>query len=114
MKHTVVADYAGAGATHDTHGEYMIRARDRRDADRAVVIHMTYEQMVDARDRLTALIDNPPEWTRAGRRKHAEAPACPAGLLPMGDGPVERCVATGPHTVHVTATGEKFTTDADV
>jgi hypothetical protein len=69
MKQTVAADYAGAGATHDTRGEFMLRARDRRDADRAVVIHMTYEQMVDARDRLTALIDNPPAWTRAGRER---------------------------------------------
>lgn len=69
MKHTVEADYAGAGATHDSRGEFTVRARDRRDSDRAVVIHMTYEQMIDARDRLTALIENPPAWTRAGRER---------------------------------------------
>ncbi|MEV7034573.1 hypothetical protein AB0N99_30630 [Streptomyces sp. NPDC093272] len=34
---------------------------------------------------------------------------CSAGLLPKGDAPVERCIVEGPHDVHITKTGRRWT-----
>lgn len=42
----------------------------------------------------------------------APAPACTAGLLPHGSGPVDRCVVRGSHDDHRTAAGGRWT-DAD-
>ncbi|WP_086780034.1 hypothetical protein [Streptomyces griseus] len=42
-----------------------------------------------------------------------EEPTCSAGLLPPGDAPVERCVETGRHTEHATATGQRWTDDTE-
>jgi hypothetical protein len=36
---------------------------------------------------------------------------CPAGLLPEGDAPVDRCIVEGPHDQHVTAFGKRWTGD---
>jgi len=64
QKRTVSANYVGVGVTTDHSRPFTVRARDRRDAERVVVVHMSYAEMVDARDALTELIDNPPAWTR--------------------------------------------------
>jgi hypothetical protein len=34
---------------------------------------------------------------------------CPAGLMPLGDGPVEKCMERPPHRTHRTAAGEAWT-----
>lgn len=34
---------------------------------------------------------------------------CPAGLMPLGDDPVEECVERPPHRTHRTATGKAWT-----
>jgi hypothetical protein len=73
MTRTITAAFHGVTVTHDARGEYAIRGRDHAQPNRPVVIHMTYEQMVDAREALTVLIDNPPAWTRAGRERLATA-----------------------------------------
>jgi len=39
----------------------------------------------------------------------AVLPPCPAGLLPVGDGPVERCTVKGPHVSHLTTAGQSWT-----
>lgn len=44
--------------------------------------------------------DDAPEYT-----------PCPAGLLPTGNEPVERCIVEGPHEGHVTATGKRWAAD---
>lgn len=37
-----------------------------------------------------------------------ESEPCPAGLLPKGDAPVERCIVEGGHGTHVAATGRRW------
>ncbi|MET7795703.1 hypothetical protein [Streptomyces decoyicus] len=34
---------------------------------------------------------------------------CPAGRLPLGSGPVERCIEIGPHERHRNAAGDTWT-----
>lgn len=46
------------------------------------------------------------EDTAADDQTPAPSEPCPAGLLPTGDGPVDRCVNEGPHKVHATASGQ--------
>lgn len=38
-----------------------------------------------------------------------EPEPCPAGLLPRGEEPVERCMVEGPHQTHVSPTGKRWT-----
>ncbi|MER8155146.1 hypothetical protein [Streptomyces sp. NPDC094472] len=40
----------------------VIQGCDERDPERFVAVHMTRQEMVAARDSLTELIDNPPDW----------------------------------------------------
>lgn len=64
-----------------------------------------------------------PTWTWAATDRNPDAtwdpaddeppPACPAGLLPLGDGPVDRCIVEGPHKQHVTALGKRWTNPDD-
>ncbi|MFD3814971.1 hypothetical protein ACFWRZ_07885 [Streptomyces rubiginosohelvolus] len=42
-----------------------------------------------------------------------EETRCSAGLLPLGDAPVERCVETGRHTEHATANGQRWTDEPE-
>jgi hypothetical protein len=64
-----------------------------------------------------------PTWTWATTDRDPNAtwdpaddepePACPAGLLPVGDGPVERCIVEGAHENHVSALGSRWTNPDD-
>ncbi|MFF1605568.1 hypothetical protein ACFVYV_51045 [Streptomyces mirabilis] len=36
---------------------------------------------------------------------------CPAGLLALGDAPIDKCVERPPHRTHKTAAGERWTDD---
>ncbi|MFD8339987.1 hypothetical protein ACFV42_46480 [Streptomyces solisilvae] len=46
----------------DADRPYMVRGRDRANQDRPVVIQMTRDEMITARDDFTRLIDSPPDW----------------------------------------------------
>ncbi|MEU0667159.1 hypothetical protein ABZ508_02720 [Streptomyces lavendulocolor] len=46
-------------------------------------------------------------WDPADDEPAAEP--CPAGLLPKGDAPAERCMVEGPHKQHVSPTGKRWT-----
>lgn len=49
----------------------------------------------------------------AARIEESAAPECPAGRLPLGSAPIERCVVRGPHMVHETAKGQRWTRPTD-
>lgn len=77
------------------------------------------EQLALAARALVQAVDRkqPDEQPIGWAQTTVEHAPCPAGLLPMDDlsAPVERCVITSRHDVHVTAEGRKWTNaDADL
>ncbi|MEE4540968.1 hypothetical protein V2S66_03170 [Streptomyces sp. V4-01] len=40
-------------------------------------------------------------------------PACPAGLMPLDGGPVDRCIVDGAHEQHVSALGKRWADDTE-
>ncbi|MEE4546480.1 hypothetical protein V2S66_31510 [Streptomyces sp. V4-01] len=43
----------------------------------------------------------------------APAASCPAGLMPLDGGPVDRCIVDGAHEQHVSALGKRWTDDTE-
>ncbi|MFD9564407.1 MazG-like family protein [Streptomyces sp. NPDC059994] len=61
-----------------------------------------------------ATISDDPEAVFAAKLEKIAARAgvvgkCSAGLLPLGNAPVERCVTQGRHDIHTTANGQTWT-----
>ncbi|NUV65702.1 hypothetical protein G6W57_01050 [Streptomyces sp. CAI-121] len=64
----------------------------------------SYQEYLRQADVILAALTTPPAAPAA-----PEEPTCRAGLLPLNDSPVERCVEQGPHTEHTTANGQRWT-----